>query len=1011
MAIIYDAATDATYISEDLGDTVPAGGAHTFIAQYIDNGGTTIPLYLRISNTGGSNKITTGLHIDASGDIRTYVDGTGGTAHALSTGTWYSIGVRFNGTSEHTLWVDGVLRQTQTQAPTADSGNQAITIGGTTAEAITGRLAYVKIWEASLSDSEMESEMRCAQPKRLANLFAFYPMLAGASERLRDYTGQASRTLRANGTLTDGDGPPVTWGDGALLVPFAVTGVSITPPQGNLARSTSAPTVATTGIVLGVATASGTDVAGTGRTGDGDLTLSLPTNWQPGQLAILLLYSDQGSGSQPTDWTQATGSPWGSGTPKLQAFYRFLQGGDANPTTTISGSGVNVSHVGAIATFGGVDPTTPIEAVGAASDGTGTPMTAAEITTLTAGAWALGLCGRGDNETTASQTFGGSGTGVSEIFDTGTSSGNDSQVSLYAKTITSPGLTGAGSATTSVTDPWVSVLLAIRAAAPSANIEAASRNLQLTGFAPGLDLGVPVGSSNVQISASAPTVDWTDHHAGAPASAAINLSAIAPTVQSSEHTNVEPAAGALALSTGTPALDSALFPAAIGLTLSPTAPALSMTGHANIAPAAKDAVLSGSAPTVLAVDHISRLPEGNHLALTEYILRDENGAAILDENGDPITTPLDLAPTVVTTAHHFAVAARYLMLVTAAAPALVINVRRDPASVNLALSPTAPTAQRTDHHARATAAAALTFSTVAPTVQSGANFSVQPAAAAAQLSTAAPTADRTDLRDITAAARDVLLTATAPAADRTDHHAGSPASAAIILSTIAPTVQSGANVGIQPAAGSVQLSTAAPAADRTDHHGIAPAASAAVLTATAPTVQRVDDHTAAPGAVTALLSGAAPSVLTGASRNLEIGNGSVSLSPAAPSVGLTAHQECAPSLADLLLSGSAPNIALTEHRIIVPDAGVLALGGATPDVFGDGTFAVTSTGDLVLSAAAPDVAHSENHFAIPDAAVIAMTTFDLAFAIERLPRRTTAGQRSRSDRMPRRPPNVQRDQR
>ncbi len=229
----------------------------------------------------------------------------------------------------------------------------------------------------------------------------------------------------------------------------------------------AADAISTDAISFGVATASGT-AAGYGRNNNGDLTITLPTGWAAGQLAIIVLYSDQGGGSVPVNWTQITGSPWGSATPKLQAFYRFLQAGDANPVTTISGSSATSSHVAAIATYNGVDITTPIEAIGTASAGTGTPMTAGSITTLTGGAWALGLCGRGDNEVAGSQTFNGSATGVTERFDSGTAAGRDSQVSLYDKQIASAGATGNGSSATSATDPWVSVIIALKPAAAQA---------------------------------------------------------------------------------------------------------------------------------------------------------------------------------------------------------------------------------------------------------------------------------------------------------------------------------------------------------------------------------------------------------------------------------------------------------------------------------------------------------------------------------------------------------------
>ena len=216
-------------------------------------------------------------------------------------------------------------------------------------------------------------------------------------------------------------------------------------------------------ITFGVATASGT-AAGAGRTSNGALTIPIPAGWTEGQFALILLYNDQGSGSVPTGWTQITGSPWGTDTPKLQAFYRFLLTGDTNPVTTISGSAVNMSHCAAMATFNNVDLITPIQVVGTPSVGTGTPMTAGSITTLKNGAWVLGLCGRGDDENSSAQSLGGSTVGVTERFDSGTGEGNDSQVSLYSKEIAALGASGAGSATTSITDPWVSVLIALEVA-------------------------------------------------------------------------------------------------------------------------------------------------------------------------------------------------------------------------------------------------------------------------------------------------------------------------------------------------------------------------------------------------------------------------------------------------------------------------------------------------------------------------------------------------------------------
>lgn len=89
-------------------------------------------------------------------------------------------------------------------------------------------------------------------------------------------------------------------------------------------------------------------------------------------------------------------------------------------------------------------------------------MTHATYNTATNNAMALSCSGRGDNENASGQTMGGSATGVTERLDGGTDQGNDSQVSMADKLIATAGAAGAGSSTTSATDPWVSVGLALR---------------------------------------------------------------------------------------------------------------------------------------------------------------------------------------------------------------------------------------------------------------------------------------------------------------------------------------------------------------------------------------------------------------------------------------------------------------------------------------------------------------------------------------------------------------------
>lgn len=204
-----------------------------------------------------------------------------------------------------------------------------------------------------------------------------------------------------------------------------------------------------------------------GRTGNGDISVTLPTNWAVGDYAVMWVYNDQGDASTPTDWSEISGSPFGAGTEKMCVFTKFLVSGEATPTTTISGSGTNISHCATILTYRGVSTSSPLNVIGTASNGTGTPMTAGGVTTTVNGCVAIQLCGRGDNETASNQSFNASTTGVTERVDQGTSAGSDSQNSAADKWITSAGATGNASSDTSITDPWVSVVIAL---APGNNV-------------------------------------------------------------------------------------------------------------------------------------------------------------------------------------------------------------------------------------------------------------------------------------------------------------------------------------------------------------------------------------------------------------------------------------------------------------------------------------------------------------------------------------------------------------
>ena len=76
-----------------------------------------------------------------------------------------------------------------------------------------GRVAHVKMWNASLSEAELYRELWSARPRRLSDLVCWSPLISD----YKDYSGSGAWTLSGSGTYADG--PPVGWGAAPLFVP------------------------------------------------------------------------------------------------------------------------------------------------------------------------------------------------------------------------------------------------------------------------------------------------------------------------------------------------------------------------------------------------------------------------------------------------------------------------------------------------------------------------------------------------------------------------------------------------------------------------------------------------------------------------------------------------------------------------------------------------------------------------------------------------------------------------
>ncbi len=79
------------------------------------------------------------------------------------------------------------------------------------------RIAHIKMWDTALTQAELEAERETILAQRNANLIGLWPCFAGATERLRDYSGQ-NVSLDVLGTISDVDGPPVPWGGKPIII-------------------------------------------------------------------------------------------------------------------------------------------------------------------------------------------------------------------------------------------------------------------------------------------------------------------------------------------------------------------------------------------------------------------------------------------------------------------------------------------------------------------------------------------------------------------------------------------------------------------------------------------------------------------------------------------------------------------------------------------------------------------------------------------------------------------------
>ena len=266
MAVRFDATTDQ--IERTTAPDIGTSG-FTFTAWvYLAVDRNDYSTMMRLSAGGGTRG---NVAADSNGQTLAYftIDGSLTSSTTMTAGNWYRVAISIpstgGSTATGTLYTATAAGATSSASGTVSAGNDAdrVTIGGRgngdTSEWWNGRVAHARMWEAALSQAEVEAEWASTTPVRTSGLWADWPLLVHTD--LTDASGNG-RNLSAGSTATTTEADPPLGGsvsgDVALASTFGVTASATRGTSGDVtAASTFAITAAATrGAVGDVAVAS-----------------------------------------------------------------------------------------------------------------------------------------------------------------------------------------------------------------------------------------------------------------------------------------------------------------------------------------------------------------------------------------------------------------------------------------------------------------------------------------------------------------------------------------------------------------------------------------------------------------------------------------------------------------------------------------------------------------------------------------------------------------------------------
>lgn len=213
MAVRFDAATDAYTTSIGVG--APTGSTYTascWIYLTTDRNAFSGPWGLA---TNVSNYIQADTDTDGT-TLKIWSATASFTVRALTLATWYYLAVVVNGTANCTSYISEgtaeALVTASSVAMGAPNAPQRLSIGDGfpgNGEWWNGRVAAFKLWDAALTQAEIEAERVSVGPVRGSSLLRYHPFVVADT---LDYSGNGN-TLTAGGTATATEaGPPIPRG-------------------------------------------------------------------------------------------------------------------------------------------------------------------------------------------------------------------------------------------------------------------------------------------------------------------------------------------------------------------------------------------------------------------------------------------------------------------------------------------------------------------------------------------------------------------------------------------------------------------------------------------------------------------------------------------------------------------------------------------------------------------------------------------------------------------------------